>query len=276
MKCPLVLSALLLVGILMAAPRQGTPKIEDAQGRAVEITNYTSWRAERTKNGLIRLTVRAANGRVTANWKLEGLRLEAKELVMLATQKDYRLISADLSGGISITSRRPSTVAGETQTVDIDAPSASYTTADQKVEISGAFKVARTDSGTGEKMNASGSGGTVTLTPRGTTKNGIQDALVRGPVIFSMVGRREEEGKKVNFTLNGRGNRLTFNDAARQAVLSGNVSLSGDDPTVAGNMTGIEKAVITLDAAGEIDSIDMEGNPGSTVIDPKRTIPPRR
>jgi hypothetical protein len=276
MKCPLVLSALLLVGILMAAPRQGTPKIEDAQGRAVEITNYTSWRAERTKNGLIRLTVRAANGKVTANWKLEGLRLEAKELVMLATQKDYRLISADLSGGISITSRRPSTVAGETQTVDIDAPSASYTTADQKVEISGAFKVARTDSGTGEKMNASGSGGTVTLTPRGTSKNGIQDALVRGPVIFSMVGRREEEGKKVNFTLNGRGNRLTFNDAARQAVLSGNVSLSGDDPTVAGNMTGIEKAVITLDAAGEIDSIDMEGNPGSTVIDPKRTIPPRR
>lgn len=276
MKRPLVLVALLLAGVIVAAPRQSTPRIEDAQGRAVEITNYTSWRAEKTKDGRVRLTVSARNGKVTANWKLEGLRLEAKELVMIATQKDFRLISADLTGGISVTSRRPSTAAGETQTVDIDAPSATYTAADQKVEVSGAFKVARVDGGTGEKMNASGSGGTVTLTPRGTSKNGIQEALVRGPVVFSMVGRREEEGKKVSYTLNGRGNRLTFNDAARQAVLSGNVTLSGDDPTVAGNMTGIEKAVITLDAAGEIDSIDMEGNPGSTVIDPKKTIPPKR
>lgn len=267
----------LLVGSLiavLAVAQPGTPAsrvvIQDELGKHLKVTGWDSWSVKRLSDGTIQITTKAnGGGKVTADWISEGNKLVATELVMIAT-KDYKLSKAEMGGGISFTSRQKTS--GGVQTVLVESPKATYTAADGKITVAGNIKLDRGDTATGERLLVSGAGGTVYITDleaESSSSDPIKSAQVSGPVTFDMKGLRTEDEKKVPFTIKGKSGALRYNREDLAIRLSGGVTISGNDPTLVGDISGVSSAVIQLTKTREVESIEMEGDPGKTIIEQK-------
>lgn len=252
-----LIAGLTVLGMAAVAQQKD---FRDENGTEFRATGWESFLVKRLPNKNISLEIGGAP--VVAKWIAQRLELQASRLEMVATT-DYRLVTAKLIGGITFIARED-----QNGNLTVKAPGATYTESEQKLVVTGALTVDRT-SGEGDTMHAEGKSGTIFL-----DRNSSRDALVKsanltGPVTFSLKGSRvdEETKKKVPYLVKATADRLDYSDADRKAVLAGNVTLSGNDPTLFGEMTGVDKATIILDAAREIESIEFEGNPGKTKIE---------
>lgn len=282
-----LLSSALLLGAFVAtgiyAQGQGSkpaaqsgPKIGDTVGN-MSVTGFSHLKTEKLENGNLKFTVRTDPGkRIIGDWVKQGLHVEVGDLeaiVNVEASGAKMLISAIMGGQITADVKRASSNAEskESQIINLKAASADYTGSRNELSVKGAITLTRSDPGAHESLTATGSGGVITLSEQGASANGIKSAVLNGPVVLTMTGNRKgDDGKPTAFHVNGNANKVVFNDAARTVVFTGNVKLTGDDPSIGGEISGVSSATITLTKSGEIESIDMEGDPGKTIVTEKK------
>lgn len=277
---PVVGALALLAGLPLAQqanpPKAEVPVIGDNAGN-MSVTGFSSWRTKKLENGQWKITVRTGQGkRIVGKWVKQKMNVEVGELdAIVDVQKDgaKMLVSASMAGQIVANFARKSTNASSTepQTVDVRAASAEFTAARNEVEVKGGLTLTRTDPGARESMTATGSSGVITLSELGATSNAVKTAVLNGPVVMKMNGQRKgDDGKPQAYVLTGSADKMVFNDAAHTVVFTGNVKITGDDPGLGGEISGVHTATITFAKTGEIESIDLEGDPGRTVIADKK------
>lgn len=251
------LGLLALVATAVASP--GNPVLQDELGKHLRATGWKSWSFQKQPDGRFKIVVSAAEGgRVTADWIQEGNKLVASGMTMFVT-KDYKLESATMSGGITFTQSQGA------QSVRVEAPNANYVAADNSIVVKGSLKLTSTNSEENKSMHATGSGGRMILSQQG--KEPLESANIEGPITFQLKGDRLDQGKKLPFHVEGKAGHLTYNSGERKIALTKGVQLSGNDPAVVGDMTGVDEAEILLTENHEIDSIAMTGDPARTVIE---------
>lgn len=280
MKLSLILIAILgVISLLVtAAPSapQG-PEIRDSSGNTW-VRGWSKVRYEKLPDGKLKYTVRSAPGKkIMGTWKQEGMEAEAGEIdfLVIPNKNTFELQSATMGGGIEATFNRPSSNAEskEFQTAVIRATSADYSGLKNTVDVKGTVSLLRSDPGAQQTMSATGSSGLIQLSKPGTKgANVVQEATLNGPVAMKLQGtRRGDDGKPQKYDVVGSADKMVFNDAKRTIVFTGKVKISGDDPSLGGQISGVSRVVITFAASGEVESIDMEGDPtGVTQISDKR------
>jgi lipopolysaccharide export system protein LptA len=243
----------------------------------MSVSGFSSWRVEKQEGGKWKITARTSEGRkITGDWKKQGVHVEVGQLeaIVNVEQDGARMLQdATLTGTILAKFTRPSSNAASKaqQTVTLNAASADYKGATGVVEVRGGLTLNRQDPGADEKMTATGSSGTITLSDLNAQANGVKSAVLNGPVVMTMTGRRRgDDGKPQAFDLHGSADKLVFNDAARTIVLTGHVKITGDDPSIGGEISGVNSATVKFSATGEVESIDMEGDPGRTIVTDKK------
>lgn len=271
-----VLGGALMVGLATSQSSTQVPEIRDKAGN-MWVRGFSKMRSENLGGGKFKFTVATAAGKkLLATWSKENINLEAGALeclVVLDKAKAYRLQTAEMTGGILADFVRASANAQskEAQKATIRAGEASYDGDKDTVTVRSNVTLVRTDPGAGQSMTATGSSGTIQLSEQGAAANAVSAATLNGPVKLTMTGVRDgDDGKPVKYALNGFGDKMVFNDAARTIVFSGNVRISGDDPSLGGDISGVRIATVQLTKNGEIESIELEGDPGKTVVQDKR------
>ncbi len=263
----------------LAVSQSGQTKIPEIKDKAgnMWVRGWSKMHAERIGSNQLKFTVGAASGKkLLATWAKENINIESgglECLVIVDKDKAYRLQTATMSGGIVANFVRASANAQskENQTANIRAASAEYNGSNDTVSVKGNVTLTRSDPGAGQSMSATGASGTIQLSEQGASANAVKAATLNGPVKLTMTGVRPgDDGKPLKYNLTGLADRMVFNDAARTIVFSGNVRISGDDPTLGGDISGVNSATVKLTKDGEIESIDLEGDPGRTVVQDKR------
>lgn len=259
-------SLLLLAAVTGGIGQSGVqPKreIRAQDGGGIVITGWDDWMIEMLPNKRIEIMV---TGNPVATWPKQGIELKAATLVLTVTT-DQKLISAQLKQGVTFTANK----ADSRQRIDVKAASAVYTEATQKLDIEGLFTLDTKASDTGEAFHVEGRGGTISLDRSGEGTDLVKSAQVGGRVKFKLSGARtEDDGKtKLPFYVNAGGDSLTYSRTSREVVLSGNVSLDGDDPSLFGDISGVNAVTITLSPTGSVRKIHMKGDPGKTRVEQK-------
>jgi lipopolysaccharide export system protein LptA len=263
----------------LAVSQSGQTKIPEIKDKAgnMWVRGYSRMRIENLGSGKYKFTVSTSDGKkLKATWAKENIDIESgglECLVVLDKTKAYRLQTATMSGGIVANFVRASANAQskENQTANIRAASAEYNGSNDTVTVKGNVTLTRSDPGAGQSMSATGASGTIQLSEQGASANAVKAATLNGPVKLTMTGVRPgDDGKPLKYNLIGLADRMVFNDAARTIVFTGNVRISGDDPTLGGDISGVNSATVKLTKDGEIESIDLEGDPGRTVVQDKR------
>lgn len=219
-----------------------------------------------------------ASGTLRGTWKSQGLTLEAKTIEgKLKVEGNSRtLLKGTLGGGVEVTAVRNSSnpASNQKQTVNIKSTTATYDGNGQIVQADGGIDMHSSDPGAEQELDASGSSGTVNLTEMGSKAGVVSSAVLKGPVKMKMRGKAEttENGKttRAPFFIDGRGDRMEYSSTARTIVLTGNVHIDGDHPSIMGSIDAI-KAIITLSATGDVESLEFEGEPGRTVYEEKKS-----
>lgn len=216
-------------------------------------------------NGQTRVTYSSDTAPIVATLYEQGLVVSAKTITFLLG-KDRGLLTANMTGGIKVTSKKGS------DTIVVSAPSADYTDSDQKLIVNGAIVMDR-NSADGSKLHAEGNTGTIILDRAAKGDKMIKSATIGGRIVFRMTGMRSNEGeeKKSSFFVNASAGRLVYNEAERKITMSDNVQLSGNDPSLVTSMSNVESIVITLTEDRQIDTVELEGSPGKTVFEQKKT-----
>lgn len=255
----LALAALCAIA-LAQSPSSGSFK--DKAGN-MEVRRIKSWRIQPEKNGVVRCTF-VGGPLLEGSWKEQRMRIMAASLeatVQGDASKAYTLVKGTMSGQVTVTVQRGE--ASRTRTVTLRAGSATYTAGDQKVMAERGITVDSDDPAADQTLHATGSSGTLHLSPPGS-QTALEAAILSGPVTMKLVSSRvvEEGGKtrRVPYTVNGSGNRLEYDAKARTIALIGNVVISGDDPVFGADVEAA-KATITLTTSGEIEIVDFEGDP---------------
>ncbi|MEQ1932851.1 MAG: hypothetical protein ABL962_03080, partial [Fimbriimonadaceae bacterium] len=172
----------LVAGLVFAVPQVQKPTQKgffDKNGTELRITGFKEWSIEKMPKGVFQLVM---TGRPHAEWLKQGLDLKASTLEMEASA-DYKLISADLKGGIEFSSQRPNQ-----DRVDVRAESATYTEADEKLVVRGGLTLDQNSEKSGQTLHAEGSGGTVFLDRKGADADLIKSATLSGPIKFKLTG----------------------------------------------------------------------------------------
>lgn len=272
----LLAAAIPILAVSQSTTQTKIPEIRDRAGN-MWVRGFSRMRSENLGKGQFKFTVASAPGKkLLASWAKENINLEAGALeclVALDANKAYRLQTANMTGGIVADFTRASANAQskEKQSANIRAATADYSASNSSVEVKGGVTLVRTDPGANQTMTATGSSGVIKLSEQGTTANAVSNATLNGPVKLTMTGvRAGDDGKPVKYALTGLADRMVFNDTARTIVFTGNVRISGDDPSLGGDITGVRVATVQLAKSGEIESIELEGDPGKTVVQDKR------
>lgn len=252
------------------------PEIKDKAGN-MWVRGFSKMSYQNLGSNRLKFTVSTLAGKkLLATWAKENIRVESgglECLVLLDKDKAYRLQTATMTGGIAADFVRASAnlASKEKQTANIRAASADYDGSKSEVTVRGNVTLTRSDPGASQTMNASGSSGVIALSPQGAAANAVRAATLNGPVKLTMTGvRAGDDGKPAKYNLIGDADRMVFDDAKRTIVFTGNVRISGDDPSLGGDISGVNNATVTLTKEGEIESIELEGDPGKTVVQDKR------
>lgn len=282
MKLPqtLVVAGLAVIAVGIAVGQTSKPaQIPDIKdkGGNMWVRGFSKMSYKNLGSNRLKFTVSTLAGKkLLATWAKENINVESgglECLVLLDKDKAYRLQTATMTGGIAADFVRASANAAsqEKQTANIRAGSADYEGSKNEVTVRGNVTLSRSDPGASQTMNAVGSSGVITLSEQGSAANAVRAATLNGPVKLTMTGVRPgDDGKPSKYNLVGNADRMVFDDAKRTIVFTGNVRISGDDPSLGGDISGVNNATVTLTKNGEIESIELEGDPGKTVVQDKR------
>lgn len=215
------------------------------------------------------------------DWKDQMLHVEAGAMegsVKSVSQGKSKLTSATLTGGVSMVRKSKSAAQGDAlQELAVTSDSANYVGAEEKWTMTGSVVLKRKDPSAGQDFTLRGAIATAHLYPPGSSAAsrglGIKAGTVTGPVTFTMHAMRKAKSgadptKFLNklFTTEGKCDRLEFDNEKGELVMIGNVFMSGDDPALFGEISNVNRAVLHLDDAGRVKSIEMDGEPGITKI----------
>jgi lipopolysaccharide export system protein LptA len=210
-------------------------------------------------NVVLERTDRGANERMRATG--------ASGQVLLTPQgsRERGIRTATLQGGVTMNMDAPQTTAtGKASRLDFNQQKG-------QVDFSGNVALSRTIRASGQSMDLSGQSGRLLL---GSDSLDVQSGQLEGNVAVVVKGTRQERqnggAQRVPYTINGKSNRLQFSDAERTIIFTGNVAMTGDDPHIGGEIQNVGRAVFHLNAAGEVNRVEMQGDPGRTVIDDRR------
>lgn len=250
-----------------------------SEGGQMRLT-YTSWAAKMLDDGKIKFL---STGRpVKAVWGQKKTTIECLELSGIASREgkqDLEIETAQMKGGVTMVSTTASSnrQSASPQTVVLKANEADYTAPTGIVKLSGTVTVNNDDPGANRKMTMRGSSATVTLSPNlNQPDRAIRSVIMEGPVTFTITGVRDvrdaKTGKKtaVPVVIEGRANRLTYDGTERKLSLTGNVRISSDDPLLSGTTEGLNDATIVFNEKFDPVSVEMNGDPGTSSIQPKK------
>lgn len=260
------LSRLLMIGAASAVAGS-TVIAQDEEGVLYRVSCAGKWGASTKRvDGNLRTTFTAETAPIVVNWFQQGIEISGKNVTALLT-KDTKLINATMSGGIRFKASKQ-----KADTIVISAPTANYTDADQKLVVNGALELDRkmADGGT---MHAEGNGGTIYLDREAKGDKLVKSATINGKIVFKMSGTRvdSETKKPATYRIEASAGKLTYNEADRKVTLEDGVQISGNDPSLYSTMRNISKVTLTLTENREIDTVELEGNPGETIFEQKKT-----
>lgn len=240
-----------------------------------EFYQFQSFNAKLVGEGKVRLTV--VGSPLKADLRSQRISFTAAKFVGDVVQKKgaMEIVVADITGNVSMTAERPSsqkasegnqTVRFDTQSVHFDGPA-------QVATFPGQVTLNRVDKPAAESLTVTASSGSATLYPTGESgRSALKSLRFAGPVTLKAVSSATEDGKAVTHVVHGRADRLDYDDAAGKLTLTGRVAIEGDHPLIFGNITAT-RVVLTLGPTGEIDEIDIVGDPAVTNLD--RKPPPK-
>lgn len=252
LRPPAILACLLLAGIACAQ----TINFSDKAGK-MTLTRITSW-STRLNPGNI-LHFKALGHKLHGEWANLGLKVDAdsiegdaKRVGAVGTGSSLELQNATLTGGVHLV------VDQKGQVVTMDCASAVIKSDGtvMNVTLEGGVIIDREAPATGEKLHATGSHGSAQV----TMANGLGKATLFGPVTIDM-NRKSTQATTTH--VNAKAKKLDINRTADPStiILTGDVVIQGNDPVIAGDIRA-SRAVILVDAKGNVIGIDADGDPG--------------
>jgi lipopolysaccharide export system protein LptA len=239
-----------LVSVALAA--QSNSYFRDHAGN-MEVKNLSRWRVTQSREGV---HFEGWGSPFIGIWKTQGLNLSAAKILADASgtpQKGLRLQSATVSGDVVATTLQQN---GSTklQTEVLKIYGGAQAT---RFEAPGALTITSTDSSRSRNFVSKASSGTVLVPVTGG--NGFSTADLAGPVTFTATER--VEGGTSN--LNGRADKVTIDNTGAQPkiVMTGNVKITGDHPTIWADIDNASEATIILDKNFEIQEVIIGGDP---------------
>jgi lipopolysaccharide export system protein LptA len=273
------LSAAVAIVASRGAAQQGA-SFKDHAGN-MQVTGLRSFRIESSGHfvGI------AAGDKIHATWKKQALKVDCSKIegnVGGSSDKGYVLQKATMGGGVQAVATRPSSNAqsNQTQTSRITGETATYVASQELLHVTGGVDVHSQDPGASQTLHAVGSSGDLILSGPAAATRAVRSATLEGPVTLDMSGTRltSEEGKapqRIPFTMHGLADRMMFDDVTRTVTMIGHVRITGDDPTIGGDVVA-DKEVLYLNADGSVSSVELEGDPGKTVYRDKKAGGSRR
>lgn len=272
MRSHISVSALVLAWASIGLPWQEPTGPFVKFGDAV-ITGFGPYKATAGPNGTKHFAVLASSGkRLHLVSKERGLVADCAKVEGDATAQGL-LSKATMSGQAHIEVTRPSSNkdSKEVQTATADGSSATYSETGNTLHVAGTVVLTDIDSGARRSMHITGSSADLQLSPQSSKEVALKSGTVAGPVKMDIKGLRVENGqnggpsKKVPFTLHTTSDKASFDYTARTITLTGHVHTTSDDPTVAEGSVSTE--TIRLHEDGSIESVEGQGEPGTTTID---------
>lgn len=235
-----------------------------------------------------RAVAKGANAPILARWKRQGREVRAREINGTAASDASRqvtLLDAVLSGNVSVKETRPSSnrTVSSTQELNLTAARAVFAGSDNTWNLEGGVTVTREDPGARQTLRLNGSRAVLKLYPANESNarpSPIQQAEMFGPVRFRSRGARfvregQEPGRWVPTELVGSADRLEYDDANRQLILTGNVDIDGSEEFLLGRVRA-DRAVVTFDDQGNAVKLESEGAPGTAQLRDPASRTPRR
>jgi len=250
-----------------------------SEGGKMKLT-YTSWAAKMLDDGKIKFL--ATGNPVRGEWGQKKTTIECLELSGTATREgkqDLEVETALMKGGVTMVTTEASSnkQSATLQTVTLRSTTSDYTASTGVVKLVGSVVVQNDDLGASRKMVMKGSSATVKLSPNlSQPDKAILSAILEGPVTFTINGVRDvkdaKTGKKtsVPVAIEGKADKLVYDAEKRTLSLNGHVSLTSDDPLLSGSTEGLNYAIIEFNAKFDPISVEMNGDPGSSTVQPKK------
>lgn len=265
--------ALLLSAALLAAAVAQNTQIStwsDTAGN-MKIENWTSWRI--TKTGENTYDFKGSGSPFRGTWKEQGLMVLGKS-VTGKTKKEpkgaMQLVAAEVLG-VQKATLTETPKSGIVRTTELQSTTLQFNGETSTVTLPNPVTVISRSPAESQTLELHGSSAKLILTPFDEKAEWpVKFGEVFGPVTMTLdtlerVEKKEGEEPKPpkRIQVTAKASKVTFNDADRTIVLSGNVTLDGSDTVIGANVR-CTKAVITLNAAREIVDIELTGNPGVT------------
>lgn len=242
----------------------------DRQGQDdVVVKNYASFRVDRSGHFIFKAKT---GDKITGIWNSQAMTLEAAKVEgsWSGNQKVGMTIeTATLTGSVRAVAKRPSQQAGssELQTTVVTGDSATFNNVGFALHVLGSVHLTNDDPGAQQALDATGSSADIELTRAHSPGRAVHSATIEGPVKFEMHGIRTDNSttppKRLPFTINGVADRMLYNDTARTVTLIGHVHVTADDPTLGGDQN-VDRETLHLNPDGSVESVEGEGNPGTT------------
>lgn len=271
--------AILLSIAVVAQKTNSNIKTFESQTGLMKLT-YNSWAAKQLEDGRIKFVAKGTP--VRAIWGARNTTIECTELSGFASRegkKDLEISTADMKGKVVMTSTAPSSqkVSSQSQTVILTADSADFVASTGTVNLIGEVTIVNKDPGAKRSMTLTGNAGTVVLSPdMKEPDKAVKSAILKGPVNFTINGTREVKDVKtgakklVDVVITGQANQLSYLADGRKLSLTGNVKIDSDDPLLSGSMEDLSDATIWFNEKFDPINVEMNGNPGSSSIKPKK------
>lgn len=252
-----------------------------SEGGKMKLT-YTSWAAKMLDDGKIKFL--ATGNPVRGEWGQKKTTLECLELSGIAARegkKDLEIETATMKNEVKMVIEAGSSnkKSNTPQTVTLQSNTASYTAATGLVKMNGSVVVLNQDDGSSRTLVLKGSEANVRLSPKlDDPDKAILSAELTGPVTFTITGVRDVKDPKTGKTesapvvIKGKADKLAYDAEKRTLSLTGNVSISSDDPLLSGSTDGLNSATIEFNEKFDPIGVEMKGDPGSSTVQPKKGV----
>lgn len=268
----------MMFGAVAAVAIQAGGRFSDKAGNMI-VENWTSWKATRVgENGL---KFFGTGQPIRGTWKDQGLKVNGQKIegeAAISRNDRFQLTTATLSGNVNAEIRKtaedgsPSNIDLDTETIVFDYPN-SKVKLTSKVRIGGQWGKDR------QTFSLDAPSAELVLPPPGQKSDfPLLHADVPGRVTMNFGGVRSardpQTGKAtgVKFAIVAKANHLVYDDPTRTIKLTGNVTISGEDPTIGGDIEA-SSATIKLTSDRRVKEIELAGSPGKSTVRDNRPPP---
>jgi len=269
----LIGSAVVLAALVAFAQTQKRILLVDKESN-VEITGYTGFNVKYLGDG--RSKIVAPGNPLLLTWTRNQMTLKTplfEGFVRQGKGQALELESATMPKGFDMDLKRASSLnaSKELQTIHIDAGSGGYESVSQKVTVNGGAHFDRKDPAAKQDMTLKGASGSFNLYAADrpeATRTPLRAATLTGSVVMTMKSVRKEKDVPIETNIRATSDKLTYDDMAGTITLTGNVLVKGNDPALYGEITA-DRVTFTLDKAGNVNEIDVDGSPAISKIETK-------